>query len=60
MDAYTSSTTLYIMYGTINKRNVGLRQQLDYEQVPIMYSSRQDQYPTALRQTQLLEYTKRT
>jgi hypothetical protein len=29
MDAYPSSSTLYIMYGTINKHNVGLQQQMN-------------------------------
>ncbi len=42
MDAYPSSSTLslYIMYDTINKHNVGLQQQMNCEQVPIRYSRR--------------------
>ncbi len=35
MDAYSSSSTLYIMYITISKHNASLQQQ---EQVPIKYS----------------------
>ncbi len=51
MDAYpsSSSSTLYIMYGTISKHNVSLQQQMNCEQVPIKYSKSkgQDQHPAA-------------
>ena len=40
MNAYPSSSTLYIMYGTISKHIVGLQQQMKCEQVPIKYSRR--------------------
>ena len=38
MDAYPSSSTSYIMYGTISKHNVSLQQRMNCEQVPIKYS----------------------
>ncbi len=45
MDAYSSSSTLYIMYSTISKYNASLQQQVNCEQVPIKYSRGQDQHP---------------